>query len=120
MPHILVIEDDTDLLFLYATALAQAGFEVQQASNGKSALALLQKTVYDLLIVDLNLPDIHGSAIIEDVLASEVLDTDHIIVITANDHQLAPVEDLGIMHIMVKPVSMADVVGLVGRLCGQS
>ncbi len=117
MHHILVVEDDRDLLFLYATALAQGGFEVTQAGSGNDALALLHHTTYALMIVDLNLPDLHGSILIENALASNHYTLDQVIVITANDHQLNTVESLGVVHIMVKPVSMADVVGLASRLC---
>lgn len=57
---ILVVEDDTAILELIVRFLQQNNYQVQSASNGKSALKLFEIFNPDLVILDINLPDILG------------------------------------------------------------
>ena len=56
MKRILIIEDDRDIVELVRYNLANEGFEVTAAPDGSAGLALLRKTAFDLLILDLMLP----------------------------------------------------------------
>jgi len=115
-PRILVVEDDPDLLFLYNTVLAQQGFEVIGAENASHAMMELDNGVFDLIMADLNMPDAHGTAVIDHLRKDTRHDHTAVIVVTANDHWLGEVTDRGVEHILVKPVSMKQVVELVRQL----
>jgi len=56
----LVVDDDEDLLRLMCVLLQDIGIECEPASDGENALALLKSLVFDLLVVDKNLPGIDG------------------------------------------------------------
>ncbi|ADH85738.1 response regulator transcription factor [Desulfurivibrio alkaliphilus] len=58
--HILVIDDDPSLLYLCATVLLKEGYQVDYASNQAEAMQALEQNKYDLVILDLNLPDGDG------------------------------------------------------------
>lgn len=117
MPRrILVVEDDPDLLFLYQTALSQQGFEVIGAENAKVAMMELDNGDFDLLMADLNMPDAHGTAVIDHLRQDARHDNTEVIIVTANDHWLGEVTERGVEHILVKPVSMKQVVELVRQL----
>ena len=58
--HILVIDDEADLVELVSYNLRKEGFIVESASDGESALKKIKKGKYDLLILDLMLPGIQG------------------------------------------------------------
>jgi phosphate regulon transcriptional regulator PhoB len=58
--HILVIDDEADLVELVSYNLKKDGFLVDSASDGESALKKIKKGKYDLLILDLMLPGIQG------------------------------------------------------------
>ncbi|MGB8214878.1 MAG: response regulator transcription factor [Anaerolineales bacterium] len=57
---ILVVDDEARLVSLVETYLAQSGFRVVTASNGRQALALTQRQVPDLIILDLMMPEMDG------------------------------------------------------------
>lgn len=65
MPRILIIEDDPDLAELMAITLRAAAHEVTLAADGATGLAALRRTMPDLAIVDIMLPDIVGLSLCE-------------------------------------------------------
>jgi DNA-binding response OmpR family regulator len=64
--RILVAEDDHDLRTAIAEYLRGEGFEVEEAANGRRALEAARTAPPDVLVLDLNMPEVDGS----DVLTS--------------------------------------------------
>lgn len=62
-PSILVVEDDKDFQEYIKNLLIKNGYSVQVASKGISAINMVSKLEPDLVILDLNLPDIHGESV---------------------------------------------------------
>ena len=58
--RILIVEDEKDLAELVAYNLREAGHEVSCIYDGVTALAEIQRSVPDLLVLDVMLPDISG------------------------------------------------------------
>jgi DNA-binding response OmpR family regulator len=58
--HILVIDDDPNLLLLLTKMLARIGAKTTAASTAAAGLDALEKEPFDLLVLDLMLPDIDG------------------------------------------------------------
>lgn len=58
--HILVVDDEADLVELVTYNLNKEGFTVDSASDGEAALSKLRKGKYDLVVIDLMLPGIQG------------------------------------------------------------
>ena len=63
--HLLLIEDEATLREAIAEQLADHGYEVDQADSGEAAIARLADFAYDIIITDLRLPGIDGSAVVE-------------------------------------------------------
>jgi two-component system, OmpR family, KDP operon response regulator KdpE len=59
-PHILVIDDEPQILRAIRTILTEKGFRVSTASRGEEGLTLAATTEPDLIILDLGLPDMDG------------------------------------------------------------
>ena len=59
-PRILVVDDEESIVDSVATVLRYEGFDVEQASSGRTALAMAQEGGFDLLILDVMLPDLDG------------------------------------------------------------
>ena len=57
---LLIVEDENDVATALHRGLIQNGYSVDIAENGQTALELLAVNEYDLMILDLNLPDIDG------------------------------------------------------------
>jgi DNA-binding response OmpR family regulator len=57
---LLLVEDEPDIQAFLSRSLKEAGYQVDVAGNGITAESLAQETPYDILIVDLGLPDVDG------------------------------------------------------------
>lgn len=116
MAHILIVEDDADLLFLYRTALMQQHHQTIEAENARDAMTWLSMNSFDVIILDLNLPDAHGSVVVDHMIHNGLHHPSKVIVITANDRGLEPLEERGVEYILIKPISVATVTELVKRI----
>ncbi len=64
MKRVLVADDDRALCELLQDFLAQDGYEVVLAHDGLGALDLLRKDAIDLLIIDINMPELGGASLV--------------------------------------------------------
>jgi len=65
-PRILVLDDDPDILQTIASALRDDGYEVSTASDGDSGRTAVEAQGFDLIILDLMLPDADGLLLCSD------------------------------------------------------
>lgn len=63
-PAILVVEDLAELAGLFREVLTLHGFEVQVAPDGASALRMLRERTFQLLLMDIDLPDFTGFEVV--------------------------------------------------------
>src|SRR5215216_2382803 len=63
--HLLIVEDEAPLREAIAEQLSDRGFRVEQADSGEAAIAKLADFAFDIIITDLRLPGIDGSAVFE-------------------------------------------------------
>jgi DNA-binding response OmpR family regulator len=64
---ILSIEDEQFISELYARALTKAGYEVTVEHDGKAGLEMAQTDRYDIILLDLLLPTMHGSEVLKNL-----------------------------------------------------
>jgi DNA-binding NtrC family response regulator len=69
LKHLLLVEDEAPLRQAIAEQLGDRGYQVQQAESGEAALAHLADFAFDIIVTDLRLPGIDGSAVIEAAVA---------------------------------------------------
>ncbi len=92
---ILVVDDDPRDSRLIRRLLEATGrYKVHEAASGTIALSMLAQQKYDLLVLDLMLPDISGEELIERLKADEKTRDIPIVVLTAKDIQSAEREKL--------------------------
>ena len=58
--QILVVDDETTLCEVIARVLAEAGFEARCASDGQTALELVEQDGFDLVLADVTMPHLDG------------------------------------------------------------
>jgi DNA-binding NtrC family response regulator len=63
--HLLLVEDESALREAVAEQLTDRGYHVEQADSGETAIAQLADFAFDIIITDLRLPGIDGSAVVE-------------------------------------------------------
>jgi DNA-binding NtrC family response regulator len=68
MERILVVDDDPEIREAVADVLRQAGYDVDEAKDGKKAIKCIETGSYDLVLTDLNLPKVDGMKVLRHVL----------------------------------------------------
>ena len=122
MKRVLVVEDSTPIRVLLATVLAEAGYDVETASDGESALARAAHTAYDLVVTDMTLPGIGGSELIRSLRALELQRSTPVLVITAvtRADKLRASREAGASAFIFKPFKSDNVVQTVRGLLSAS
>lgn len=108
--HILIIDDEASLRQTMARILQRAGYEVTTASNGKEGLALVSEHPFDLLYLDIRMPDISGLELLKTIHAK--LPDLPIILFTAQPDINSAVEALrrGAIDYLLKPLKPQTVI----------
>lgn len=66
-PTVLLVEDDASNREALSDVLRESGFRVVAAHDGQSALVLLTQVEFDVVLSDFNLPDMHGTELLEQI-----------------------------------------------------
>jgi two-component system OmpR family response regulator len=119
--RILVVDDEPDTLGLIELTLQTAGFHVQAVASGEDALGLLRREGFDLVLLDIMMPNITGFDIIRK-LRSEGAQIPPVIFLTAKtgaeDRQTG--ELLGAAAYLTKPTTRGQLLDVVRRSLGES
>ncbi len=84
VPNILLVEDDPDIAKLTIRALNRAGFETVHVDDGQAAIDYLDVKKPDLILLDLNLPEVSGWEVLDHAKALYGEEGFKVIVTTAN------------------------------------
>jgi len=106
---ILLVDDDREFVNLFTSIIESEGYIVEVAFSGQQALDKFKKSAFDLLILDIKLPDMNG-----DKVAKKVRDKDKnivIIIITGFPELQDSITalDIGIHDILLKPISSSEI-----------
>ena len=118
MKKILIADDESSLRFLLRKTLEENGFDILEAENGKQALALAQKQVPNLIILDVVMPDLYGSEVCERLRKQSKTAHIPIIIITANSniYNEEQAKESGADYYMTKPFSPLKLKNLVHQI----
>ena len=116
MKNILIVEDDKALAEGIVLVLRQDGFSLQCCHNVKDAKKVLEKNIFDLILLDINLPDGSGLDICRELRKEERLDP--VIFLTALDTELHEVTGFqaGADDYITKPFSLMVLISKVNAL----
>ncbi len=113
--RILVVDDETMLLQLCVRTLAEQGYVVQGVAHGQEAITLLEEQPFDLLVLDVRLPDIDGPTVLK--RAREIDPRLTAVVITAYASLESAVKALrsGARGFLIKPFKAAELLAAVSE-----
>jgi PAS domain S-box-containing protein len=116
-PSLLVVEDEPDIAALLAFILRRAGYRVDVAHDGDSAMQYLAQRRYAAITLDLMLPDQSGVLLMRRIRANINTEKLPIIVISAytTEGKLAVSGEFNAIDWMAKPIQEADLVRAVAR-----
>ncbi len=115
-PTALIADDNFFNRDLCALALEHVGYQVTHAENGLEAVILLQERRFDLLILDLEMPELDGLGVMREIRARNLQGTMSVIVMTANAHMAADEVDREADFVVYKPIDVNEFSRLAERL----
>jgi len=110
--HVLIVDDERDLVRLLEFNLQQAGFETAVAYGGEEALQKMRQRVPDLVVLDLMLPDIPGTEVCRQIKASPRTRHVPVLMLTARTDEVDRVVgfEVGADDFVTKPFSVRELV----------
>ena len=111
----LIIEDDYDASTIFATALQVVGFDTEIISSGEQAVVRLKMVIPDLVILDLHLPRVVGTDILNQIRADERL-KDTLVIVASADERMADMIRAQADLVLLKPTTFSQVRDLAARL----
>ena len=118
---VLVIDDASLVRRYYRGALEGAGFRVVEALNGLEALEKLLTTAVDLLVVDVNMPQMDGLTFLRALRAKELPASSIPALVISSEGQaqdMAAARAAGANFYLVKPLDQEILVAYASLLCG--
>lgn len=114
--QVLIVDDDQFFLEVYADFLTRHGFSVDTAASAEHALERCGVRNYQLLLVDLTLPDLSGFELIERI--RELNPAQDVIVVTSTNDVRTAVRAMrmGVYDYLVKPVEQEELLLVIDRL----
>lgn len=117
--QILIIEDETKIAEFLAKGLNESGYLSSIAHDGLTALTLLQEKNFDLVILDVMLPEIDGWQVLKTLRTFSKIP---VLMLTAKDHVLDRVKglELGADDYLIKPFSYIELLARIKSLLRRS
>jgi two-component system response regulator ResD len=117
--RILIADDEFDIRFMLEQLLRLEGFDVRGVSNGREALAELGRGDFDLLILDLMMPEVDGFGVLGELDASKFTRMKIVILSAkATDEDRIRGYSVGAAHYVTKPFDNERLVDIVKYLIG--
>ena len=120
--RILVVDDDAEIRRILVTALRMRALQIDEASDGHSAIELLRENRYSVVLLDIMMPGVDGFAVLDSIDRD-----DHppvVLVVSGAGKQVLERVDTSKIHGIVRkpfdPIEIADVVASCAELKGRS
>jgi two-component system chemotaxis response regulator CheY len=120
MAMILAVDDSTSMRQMVAFTLKGAGFGVVEAADGKEALAAAQKTKFDLVLSDVNMPVMDGIALVKELRALPNYKFTPILMLTTESagNKKAEGKQAGATGWIVKPFNPDQLLSTIKKVLG--
>ena len=114
--RILVVDDEEIIRDSLSYVLKKEGYNVQEAENGKAAYEMILKESYDLVVTDLEMPEMKGIQLLEEIKKLDIHTV--VVVVTAYGSLETAISALrsGASDYILKPVEFDELLIKVKRL----
>lgn len=106
---ILGIDDNPDIIKYVDLTATGMGHEFSSANNGKDGLKMIQENQYDLVLLDLSMPEFSGIDVIERLIADNIIKNQKIVIFTASSSTDNDFDELirkGVHSYLAKPIDI--------------
>ena len=118
MKRILIAEDNPASLYMLQTLLEGEGFAVEAAGNGREALEILKENWDDLVVTDLNMPEMTGFELIDAMKNDNLMKTIPVVVVTT-EGSTTRIDDLkqkGVKGYVRKPFTPEQIREMISKV----
>lgn len=118
MSQVLIVDDSHSIRELLASVLRRAGFDVTSANDGKEGLTTAQKKDYDLVITDVNMPEMDGIELLSNLRKLPAYSFKPILILTTEFSQEMKQKgkDAGATGWLVKPFDPEKLIEVISRI----
>jgi len=117
---ILIVDDEKDIVTVLGISLAREGYEIFEACDGLSAIDMIEKEKYDLILLDIMMPKFDGNSVNMRLKSKpETADIPVIIMTGRGDakKELSKIkEELKIYDYLEKPFAVSTLVAIIKKL----
>ena len=113
---VLVADDDAEVRDLFSNVLTELGLQVRLAADGRSALDLMEKAVYDIALFDVRMPHVDGLTLLEE--SRRIGAPTHVVIVTGfgTPALAAEAAQLGAYDFINKPFDISEVEKVIRRI----
>ena len=106
--NVLVVDDSRVIRTIVANQLGSLGFNVQTAIHGKEGLEFLRYTEFDLVLTDIEMPEMDGYEFVKEIIKRKIKKNMIVLAITASDYDLTKENalNLGFDGLLLKPLDL--------------
>jgi len=119
-PLALVVEDEKPLRIIYEMVLKSIGFKILHAADGQQAIDVLQETTPSIVFLDMLLPRVNGTTVLDYLHSTPHLKNTRIVIVTAhnrfNHSGLLRSQD----EFLLKPIHPHDLRDAAQRICSET
>ena len=118
MKNLLIVDDNQDIAKLLKVILELSGYSVLTANSGRECLNLLSNNKFDLISLDIAMPDITGVDVLKKIKADHTLAHNKVVFITASSPTDTVMEGLmkeGALEVVKKPITEEKLVEVVTK-----
>ncbi|HJZ48426.1 MAG TPA: response regulator, partial [Roseiflexaceae bacterium] len=117
--RVLVVDDDYHVRPTLARLLQRGGFQVAEASDGRTGLELIQREPPDLVLLDIRMPDIDGYEVLRQLKQSPAHQHIPVVILTASDlgaNAQQRALALGAVRYLEKPIASGELLAEIERI----
>jgi len=107
--RVLGIDDNSDINTLLGTVLTASGHEFTSVTDGREGLKLLKQKPYDILLLDLAMPEFSGFDVLDSLKKEGIMEKQKIILLTASsitDEEIDKLLKTGVSSYLRKPLDI--------------
>lgn len=116
---ILVVDDEPVVVEITKRKLENYGYEVQTAGNGIEAFLSLKSKIPDLILLDIQMPDMNGYTFIMEKMKIPEYQAVPVVALTAYNEMEPLFKRHGVKAYLLKPLKLQDLINKVIEIVGQ-
>ncbi|MGY5147471.1 MAG: response regulator [Candidatus Nitrosopumilus sp. bin_7KS] len=116
---ILMIDDNEDISTAFSKYFIHLGHECSVSNNGQNALSMIENNSFDVILMDIAMPEFSGSDIVESLYSRNLISDKLIVALTASsisDEEKDLLKKRGVHSILKKPIDPDDLLDYVSKI----